>query len=293
MEMSTRTVTANDVSFTLLECGEGPLALCVHGFPDSAHTWRHLLPELAEAGYHAVAPFLRGCAPTAIPADGIFQLGAHAADLNALHDVLGGDDTAVVVGHDLGAPAAVTAAASDAARWQRVVTMAVPPGPAFATALVTDLDQLKRSWYTMFFQHPLADTVVATDDFAFIDMLWADWSPGFTAPDDVAHGKDTLRPDGHLSAALGFYRAAFGDGPHTDAYDAIEAAAAGPLEQPTLHLHGSLDGCIGPMVAELARTLSPWVEVEVLDGVGHFLHLERPAEINARILDHIVTGRRP
>ncbi|MEM8619807.1 MAG: alpha/beta hydrolase [Actinomycetota bacterium] len=292
MEIGTRAVTANDVSFALLECGEGPLAMCVHGFPDSAHTWRHLLPELASAGYHAVAPFIRGCAPTALPVDGMFQIGAHAADLNALHEVLGGDDRAVLVGHDLGAPVAVAAAASDAERWARLVTMAVPPGPAFGTALVTDLDQLKRSWYTMFFQHPLADTVLAANDFAFIDMLWADWSPGFDAADDIARGKDTLRPEGHLAAALGFYRAAFGDGPHTDAYDAIETAAATPLEQPTLHLHGALDGCIGAEVAELARTLSPWVEVEVVDDAGHFLHLERPAEINARILEHIADRRR-
>jgi len=69
---------ANGVEFTYLEDGpgDGPLALCLHGFPDSAHTWRYLLPELAAAGYHAVAPFLRGYAPTAIPADGNFQVGA-------------------------------------------------------------------------------------------------------------------------------------------------------------------------------------------------------------------------
>ena len=64
-------VTAGDVDFAYLEAGSGPLALCLHGFPDSAWTWRHLLPELADAGFHAVAPFLRGYAPTAIPADGV------------------------------------------------------------------------------------------------------------------------------------------------------------------------------------------------------------------------------
>jgi pimeloyl-ACP methyl ester carboxylesterase len=62
-----RTVGANGLEFGLLEAGAGPLALCLHGFPDSASTWRHLLPVLAEAGFHAVAPFMRGYAPTAIP----------------------------------------------------------------------------------------------------------------------------------------------------------------------------------------------------------------------------------
>ena len=60
----------------MIEAGTGPLALCLHGFPDSAHTWRHLLPELAEAGFHAVAPFMRGYAPSAIPADRCYRLGA-------------------------------------------------------------------------------------------------------------------------------------------------------------------------------------------------------------------------
>ena len=71
--------------------GSGPLALCLHGFPDTAHTWRHLAPRLAAAGYRAVAPFTRGYAPTAVPADGLYQTGALAADANALHDALGGD----------------------------------------------------------------------------------------------------------------------------------------------------------------------------------------------------------
>ena len=62
-----RTVRANDVEFVVLEAGTGPLALCLHGFPDAAPTWRHLLPELAAAGFHAVAPFMRGYAPTAVP----------------------------------------------------------------------------------------------------------------------------------------------------------------------------------------------------------------------------------
>src|SRR6187402_33838 len=85
-------VEANGVDFAYLHTGpdDGPLALCLHGFPDSAHTWRHLLPALASAGYHAVAPFMRGYAPTAVPADGRYQTGALATDAIALHEALGG-----------------------------------------------------------------------------------------------------------------------------------------------------------------------------------------------------------
>jgi pimeloyl-ACP methyl ester carboxylesterase len=86
----------------LLEAGSGPLALCLHGFPDTAWTWQHLLPALAGAGFRAVAPFTRGYAPTGIPADGAYQAGALVADAVALHQVLGGDGDAVLIGHDWG-----------------------------------------------------------------------------------------------------------------------------------------------------------------------------------------------
>ena len=65
--LKTGDVRAGELHFTYLECGEGPLALCLHGFPDSPHTWRHLLPALAAQGYRAVAPFMRGYAPTSVP----------------------------------------------------------------------------------------------------------------------------------------------------------------------------------------------------------------------------------
>ena len=75
---------ANGIDFSFLECGEGPLAMCIHGFPDSAHTWRHLLPVLAHSGFRAVAPFTRGYAPSSIAPDHCYQRGALAADVNAL-----------------------------------------------------------------------------------------------------------------------------------------------------------------------------------------------------------------
>src|SRR3984957_20217788 len=121
--MEHETITANGLAFAYFEAGpaDGPLALCLHGFPDSAHTWRFLLPELAAAGFHAVAPFLRGYAPTAIPADGCYQIGALVRDANALHAALGGGDDAVIIGHDWGALTAYGAVAHQPERWRRMV----------------------------------------------------------------------------------------------------------------------------------------------------------------------------
>src|SRR2546430_9681560 len=99
-------VQANHLRLRYLEIGEGPLALCLHGFPDSPWTYRFLLPELARAGYRAVAPFMRGYAPTEIPADGDFSTRALAKDPNALHEALGATSDAVLIAHDWGAPAA-------------------------------------------------------------------------------------------------------------------------------------------------------------------------------------------
>lgn len=282
--------TANGLEFGYLEAGAGPLALCLHGFPDSAWTWRHLLPELAAAGFHAVAPFLRGYAPTAVPVDGRYQTAVLGLDACALHDVLGGDGSAVIVGHDWGAMATYVAANHEPDRWRRVVTMAVPPAGAVAGGFMT-YAQLKRSWYMFFFQHGLADIVVGLDDLAFLDGLWADWSPGYDAGDDLPRVKDCLRDPANLAAALGYYRATLGNVGVDPTLDAVQAKGAEVTTQPTLYLHGRTDGCMGIEVAEGARALltSEGSRMEVVDGAGHFLHLERPDEVN-RLVAAFVSG---
>ena len=206
-------VEANGIEFGFLEAGSGPLALCLHGFPDSAHTWRHLLPELAGAGFRAVAPFMRGYAPTSLAADGSYGLGALVADAVALHEVLGGDSRAVLIGHDWGAEAAYGAGALAPDRWRRLVTIAVPP-PALDERLFGDYDQLKRLFYLFFMKTPHAEAVIAADDMAFIDRLWQDWSPGFAAAEEIRNAKQCVRDPENLSAAIEYYRADEPGPPH-------------------------------------------------------------------------------
>ena len=271
------TITANGLSFGIRTCGEtGPLALCLHGFPDSAHTWDHLLPELADAGFRAVAPWTRGYAPTDVPDDGDYSGAALTADANALHDALGGADDAVLIGHDWGAMTGYAAAAAAPDRWRRLVTIAVPP-PATASGGFFHYAQLKRSFYVFLFQTPLAELVAAADDLRFIDNLWRDWSPSYDASNDLPHVKAALREPANLSAAIGYYRAMFTAG----------FSGSAPT-QPTLYLHGTEDGAFGVEgVRDTAGELSADSRVEIIDGVGHFLHLERPAEVDRVILDWI------
>jgi pimeloyl-ACP methyl ester carboxylesterase len=287
------TVRANDLDFGILEAGSGPLALCLHGFPDTAHTWRHLLPALAGAGFHAVAPFMRGYAPTEVPADGAYQVGALVADAVALHDALGGDGDAVLIGHDWGAEAAYGAAAYAPDRWRRLVTLAVPPA-ALDRVLFSDYGQLKRFFYLFMFRDPLgfAEAVVASDGMAFLDKLWRDWSPGFEPGEHLTRVKECLREPANLAAAVGYYRAAGDAGPAAGPaaiaarYAAEQQAVGRQAPQPTLYLHGARDGCIGVELARGAeRFLAPSSRMAVIDDAGHFLHLEKPGEVN----DHILT----
>ena len=292
MALITGQVTANDLELAHLSAGpdDGPLALCLHGFPDSAHSWRHLLPALADAGFHAVAPFQRGYAPTAVPADGRYQTGALATDACALHEALGGGDDAVLIGHDWGAIAAYGAASLEPARWRRVVAAAVPPMAAMAGAFLS-YEQLQRSWYMFFFQHPLSDLVVPMNDLEFIDRLWADWSPGFDASAETPHVKDALRDPANLAAALGYYRAQWQPDLQVPELAAAQEATNASPPQPTLYLHGADDGCIGVGVTDGLEAFLPaeGSRVEVLDGCGHFLHVERPDELNRLVIEFVAT----
>lgn len=284
-----RHIVANGIDFVALECGTGPLALCLHGFPDSAHTWRHLLPALAEAGFHAVAPFMRGYAPSSLAPNDAYQTAALASDANALHTALGGDDNAVIIGHDWGAPASYGAAITAPDRWRRVVGMSVPPWGAMGNAFMSNLAQLQRSWYMFFFQHPLADFLVSANDFAFIDMLWEQWSPGFAAEVDRQHVRQALSDPANLQAALGYYRATLGTGFRDPALAEMQTAiqTEAPV-QPTLYLHGRNDGCIGAEVAQDAATRAPeHCTVHIVEDAGHFLQLEQPAKVNELIINWV------
>lgn len=284
-----RAVHANGVDFAVLEAGppDGPLALCLHGFPDTAHTFRHLLPALADAGYHAVAPFTRGYAPTSLAADGSYQLGALVADATALHELLGGDDRAVLIGHDWGAMTAYAAAAHRPDAWRRLVAMAVPPGEASARTLFT-YDQLKRSFYIFLFQTALADMVLQMPDVEFLSRLWADWSPGYDATEDLAHLADSIGEPDHLLAAIGYYRAMFDPTRHLDVYAEMQQAAGRPPSQPTLYLHGEDDGCFGlDPATDVLSQLPSGSRYERVANAGHFLHLEQPDTVTGIVLEFL------
>lgn len=287
--MGARHVTANGLRFAYLEQGprDGPLALCLHGFPDHAPTWRHLLPALADAGYRAVAPWLRGYAPTEVPPDRATSPATLTADVNALHRALDADGRAVLVGHDWGAVLAARAARAAGDRWRRLVTMAVPPELVFVHR-TPDAAQAWRLWYVLLAQLPGAERAFLRDDLALVEQLWRTWSPGHEPdPQDLRRIKATLSDPGVLRAALSYYRGLAGEALASRRRGGLRVPL--PPRQPHLVLHGADDGCIDAEFARASAQLLPHPasRVEVLAGVGHFLHLEAPERVAGLVTDHL------
>jgi pimeloyl-ACP methyl ester carboxylesterase len=287
--MKAGTVAARGLTFHTLEEGDGPLVLCLHGFPDHARSFRDQMPALARAGYRVVAPAMRGYAPTGPAPDGRYQTAALALDVVALIEALGYDD-AIVFGHDWGATAAYGAALAAPARIRKLITAAVPYGPQVSGAFLSSYDQQRRSWYMFFFQTPFADVALGHDDFAFIERLWRDWSPGWTLPhDEMAALKETFRQPGVADAALAYYRALLNPALQDPALAALQGRMMlEPIDVPAMVLHGADDGCMGAELVEgMAAFFPRGLRVEIVPRTGHFLHQEDPQRINALILDFL------
>jgi pimeloyl-ACP methyl ester carboxylesterase len=284
-------VRANGLTFEYLEAGEGPLALCMHGFPDTPFSYRHLLPALADAGFHAVAPFVRGFAPTELPPLRHFvHSSVMVADQIALTQALGGGPDALLVAHDWGAVGAWGALGRAPDLWGRAVVLNIPPFEILGENLGT-YEQIKRSFYFWYFQmQRVIEDRIRQDDFEFVRNIWADWSPGYAADEDLAHVRRALADPDHLRAALGYYWGQFDPTRFGSPEWAAEQAAAwgGSVPQPVLYLHGTNDGCHGMTREKVDRVLQycgPRSEADLIEGVGHFLMVERPQEINARITE--------
>ncbi|MDX2600334.1 alpha/beta hydrolase [Streptomyces caniscabiei] len=279
-----RTVQAGGLEVPILEAGSGPLVLCLHGFPDHAASWTETLDRLAQEGYWAVAPAQRGYWPGGAAPDGSYLVSSTGQDALALIEALGREQ-ADLIGHDFGAAAAYAAASLDPTRVRKLVGMSVPPARQLLTALATDGDQQRRSWYMFFFQTALAEAAVEQDDLAFIDRLWREWSPGYEPPEaERAALKETLRAPGVMTEILGYYRQLF-TFPADEASRTLLARAIGDLTVPSLYLHGADDNCISVELSDgMDDLFTNGFERIVVPGAGHFPHLEQPKTVADHIL---------
>ena len=264
--MEPRFVEANGLRFGYLEAGKGPLVLLLHGFPDTAYTWDRALTALADAGLRAVAPFLRGYHPTAIPADGAYDTDTIAKDAIALIDALG-ETSAVVVGHDWGASAAYGVAALAPEKVRRLVVFAIPHPRAMkpTPALVW------RVRHMITLRGKNAAAKCARDDFALIDELVRRWSPSWkdVPAEETTRVKAAFREPGCLEAAVSYYRTIS---------LRLPASHKLPITVPTVAFAGEHD-IVAPRAYEKARhCFTGSYEVVQVPG-GHFMHREHPEHV--------------
>jgi pimeloyl-ACP methyl ester carboxylesterase len=276
------------------EASDAPIALCLHGFPDTAYGWRKLAPILVEAGYRVVAPFLRGYVPSSLPTDGDFHIGALMDDALRIREAAGPTDRDVLIGHDWGAAVASAISAMPDNPFRRTVIMSVPPpaalrvsGPdAERLALLGRIPaQVVRSWYMLYFQLPL---LPERSSKWIVPLLWRRWSRGYPAGEDVRHVDAAIGTPERWRAALAVYRATLRNTRPAPQYAHLHRywTSAAPPAGPVLYLHGADDGC---MTAEFTH----WVAKVVPDGsltavvehAGHFLQLEQPWRVGELILD--------
>jgi len=262
----------------------GPLdaqvVVCLHGFPDIPRTWAPLTEQLCEAGYRVVSPWLPGYAPSSL--EGPFDIPALTGRILDFIDELSPMKPIRIVGHDWGAIITQCALSLQPKRFRAAAMLAVPHFLAFEMNIERYPRQLRLSAYMGLFQVPVAsDRIVALRDYAFVERLWEAWSPGFHPGNEYLEElKGCLRSS--MPAPLRYYRAMASP---KAIREIRRIATAGPIVVPTIYLHAERDGCVLPGITEgQEKYFSALFETVMLADAGHFLHLERPEEVNAAIL---------
>jgi len=318
-EITHRTVETNAIRMHVAEAGRGPLVVMCHGFPESWYSWRHQLAALAAAGYHAVAPDMRGYGQTDAPA----AIEAYML-LHLVGDIVGlvgalGEKTAVVAGHDWGATVAWHAALLRPDIFRGVVGLSVPFRPRGATRPTTVMPQTDEAvFYQLYFQVPgVAEAELGRDPSATIRRLLYTGSGDLPSHGDGAGMPGMARRSGGFleqtldpetlpawltDADVAFYageyaRTGFRGGlnwyRNIDRDWELLAPYAGALVSvPALYVAGDRDPVVRfPGMDRLIPNLSKFVpqlrRTMMLPGCGHWTQQERAAEVNAAMLEFL------
>ncbi len=280
--MSRRRVDCGEVALAVDEAGDGDLVVLLHGFPEIAHSWRHQLPALAAAGFHAVAPDLRGYGdsdrPEAVEA---YALPRLVGDLVGLIRALG-HERAHVVGHDWGGSVG-WATASRVPEVVSSLTILNSPHPVASAEARQIPEQQQKSWYMLLFQFPgVAEEWLSRDDFANLRTFVFDTAPPEAFPaDDRATFVRALSAPGALTAALNYYRANIP--PESWLRPPPDLP---PVTVPTMIVWAGGDAYMSPILLErsIAKVSGP-LRVERLPGVSHWVQQEVPETVSGLLVD--------
>lgn len=194
----TKSIAANGVSLNVIDVGEGDPVLLVHGFPDTHAVWRKQIPALVEAGYRVIAPDMRGCGESDMPAQTTgYQLPLLTGDLITILDALG-IDKVQLIGHDWGAVISWVFAAEHPERVTHYIALSVGHPNAYARG---GLLQKLKGWYVLMFQlRGFAEAFMKARHWAFFRH--------FTSfPEEWPTWIAALQRPGRLSAGINYYRA--------------------------------------------------------------------------------------
>ena len=279
-----RDVSANGTRFHVAEAGSGPLVLLLHGFPQFWWAWRHQLVGLAEAGFRAVAPDLRGYGASDKPPHG-YDAYTLAADVAGLVRALG-EQKAIVAGHDWGGAVAWVVGALHPDVVDRLVITGTAHPLRHREAVFADpRGQLRASTYMLGAQTPwLAERALLKDDAARVGELLDAWGgPGYPTDDDRHIYRQAMLIPGVAHSSLEYYRWWVRSVARPTGIRFFKRIQR-PLTAPTLHLHGALDTCVLPRTAlGSGRYVEALYEWRLVDDVGHFLPEEAPDVVTGEI----------
>ena len=306
------TLQVGAIRMRVAQQGTGPLVLFCHGFPESWISWRAQMAAVARAGYRAVAPDMRGYGGTDAPADPAqYTMLHHAGDMVELVRMLGAD-SAVIVGHDWGAPAAWTSALLRPDVFRAVVGLSVPYAPPAPLDVLTALErQGVTTFYMQYFEREgVAEQELEADVAASLRRITYSMSgdgpgrtvagilkpgaglldatvdpaalPAWVSPDDFAYVVAEFRRTG-FRGGLNWYRAI------RRTAELLAAWRGRPIHQPSLFIGGSRDDVLRfpgmqQLLANLPQVLPGQRGVHLLEGAGHWVQRERAADVNALML---------
>jgi len=263
---------------------QADMFILLHGFPEGAESWSRQVDALAKAGCLAVAPDLRGYGLTDAPeAKESYAIDHLVDDVAALIKAFG-RESAHVAGHDWGAIVAWFFAARHPEMTKTLTVLSVGHPAALAAASRDDEDQRARSRYVeLFLLEGKAERVLADDDYRRLRLMYSVGpSPEAVPRSVVEHFTRSLARPGRLTAALNYYRANLGAG--GAAWERL--ANIGAIKTPTVLLWGDQDPALGRLgaVATGSHVVGPY-KLVVLEGAGHWLQFERPAEVSRALTD--------
>jgi len=310
-----RFVDVNGVRLRVAEAGsaDSPLVILAHGFPELAYSWRHQIPALAAAGYHVIAPDQRGYGGSTRPeAVDAYDIAALTGDLVGLIDAFGAD-RAALIGHDWGAVVTWSTPLLHPDRVAAVAGLSVPPVPRPATPPTAAFRRIfgENFFYILYFQQPgVADAEMSADPRRALLRMFG----GMRAPADEAAalrmlapgpagfierlGEPDRIPDWLGAEELDHYVTEFTRTGFTGAlnwyrnfdrnWQIMDRPAAPAITVPALFVGGTADPVLAftktSRATEVAR--GPYRQV-MLDGAGHWIQQERPAQVNAELLEFL------